>query len=70
MIPGQTRKRTSRRRNRAPAPGNSKPESSLAVPAAVLEINTDEVWWKGNSQYSHQPWTIVRQRLDAPGPGD
>jgi hypothetical protein len=53
-----------------PAPGTKKPESSLAVPVAVLEITADEVWWQGESQYSHQTWTIVRQRLDALGPGD
>lgn len=53
-----------------PAPGNSKPDESLAIPGSVLALDANEIWWEGRSQYTGQTWTVVRQRLDALGPGD
>jgi hypothetical protein len=53
-----------------PAPGNRKPEESPAIPASVLALDVNEIWWEGRSQFTGQTWTVVRQRIDALGPGD
>jgi hypothetical protein len=44
--------------------------NAVTVPSAVLEIDETEVWYATQSQSTNTPWTIVRQRLDALGPGD
>lgn len=52
------------------SPSTQKPDWSPTIPSVILELSSTEVWWEGMSQYSHTEWTIVRQRLDALGPGD
>jgi hypothetical protein len=46
------------------------PRGSLTVPGRLLHIDREELWWVGYSQYTRQPWAVVRQRLDALGAGD
>jgi hypothetical protein len=43
---------------------------TFTVPSAVLQLDDTEIWYEAKSQTTGTRWTVVRQRLDALGPGD
>jgi hypothetical protein len=51
-------------------PGAQVPAGSETWPVSILHLDEEEVWFTGWSEYGHQQKAIVRQRLDALGPGD
>jgi hypothetical protein len=44
--------------------------NTFTVPGAVLALDENEIWYEGMSQSTNGTSTVVRQRLDALGPGD